>query len=64
MCILLVASSRPALADATLFIGANTTPSTRTAKGFAIGVGLVAIGIYRRQQQLPPAEPTEPVTAA
>jgi hypothetical protein len=30
----------------------------------AIGVGLVAIGIYRRQQQLPPAEPTEPATAA
>ena len=24
----------------------------------AIGLGLVAIGIYRRQQQLPPAEPT------
>jgi len=45
MCILLVASSRPALADATLFIGATTTPSTRTAKGFAIGVGLVIVGV-------------------
>ena len=29
----------PALAhaDATLFIGANTSPANRTAKGFAIG---------------------------
>ncbi len=41
MCILLAASSRPALADATLFIGTTTTPSNRTTKGFAIGVGLL-----------------------
>ena len=36
----------PALAhaDATLFIGPNTSPSNRTAKGFAIGAGLLVIG--------------------
>jgi hypothetical protein len=41
--VLLVASSR-AYADATLFIGANTAPVNRTAKGFAIGAGLLVLG--------------------
>jgi opacity protein-like surface antigen len=45
MCILLATSSRPAFADATLFIGTTTTPSTRTTKGFAIGVGVVVVGV-------------------
>jgi len=36
--------ARPARADATLFLGANTTPSNRTAKGLSIGVGLVIVG--------------------
>ena len=45
MCILLAVSSRPALADATLFIGTTTTPSRHTTKGFAIGVGLVVVGV-------------------
>jgi len=42
----LVVLLAPALAraDATLFIGANTSPVNRTAKGFAIGAGLVVIG--------------------
>jgi len=31
-------------ADATLFIGANTSPANRTAKGFAIGAGLLIVG--------------------
>src|SRR5262252_6935222 len=35
----------PALAhaDATLFIGPNTSPSNRTAKGFALGAGLLVV---------------------
>jgi len=33
-----------AYADATLFLGANTSPSNRTTKGFAIGAGLLFIG--------------------
>ena len=33
-----------ASADATAFIGANTSPATRTVKGFAVGAGLLIIG--------------------
>jgi opacity protein-like surface antigen len=40
----LVAASSPAHADATLFIGANTAPANRTAKGFAVGAGLLVLG--------------------
>jgi len=35
---------RSAFADATLFLGANTSPANRTAKGLAIGVGLLFVG--------------------
>jgi opacity protein-like surface antigen len=45
MCLLLAASSRPAFADATLFIGSTTTPSNHTTKGFAIGAGLLIVGV-------------------
>jgi hypothetical protein len=38
-----VATARPADADATAFIGANTTPSNRPLKGFAAGVGLLIV---------------------
>src|SRR5262252_7626719 len=33
-----------ASADATAFIGANTSPANRTVKGFAVGAGLLIIG--------------------
>jgi opacity protein-like surface antigen len=33
-----------AYADATLFLGANTSPANRLAKGFAIGAGLLVVG--------------------
>lgn len=33
-----------AYADATLFIGANTSPANRMTKGFAIGAGLLVVG--------------------
>ena len=42
--VLLLASSSSAWADATLFIGTSTTPSNRTARGFAFGAGLLVIG--------------------
>ncbi len=45
MFLLLAVSSRPALADATLFIGTTTTPSKHTTKGFAIGAGLLIVGV-------------------
>jgi hypothetical protein len=33
-----------AFADVTAFLGANTTPTTRTVKGVAAGVGLLIVG--------------------
>jgi opacity protein-like surface antigen len=42
--VLLLAAAAPAGADITAFIGANTTPDNRQARGFAIGTGLLFIG--------------------
>jgi len=42
--LLVLSSAAPAFADATAFIGTNTTPANRPVKGIAIGVGLVIIG--------------------
>jgi hypothetical protein len=42
--LLLVAMASPAFADATLFIGSTTTPSSRAAKGVAVGVSLLIVG--------------------
>ena len=43
---LLTVSARPAFADATAFIGANTSPANRQVRGFAIGMGLlIVVGI-------------------
>ena len=41
---LLVLTPASAYADATLFLGATTSPANRTAKGFAIGAGLLFLG--------------------
>ena len=41
---LLTVLASPAFADATVFIGGTMTPSTRTAKGFAVGMGLLIVG--------------------
>jgi len=41
--LLLIAWARPARADATLFLGANTTPTTRGGVGGAIGAGLLIV---------------------
>lgn len=41
---LVVANAAPAFADATLFVGNNPTPVSRTARGFALGVGLLIVG--------------------
>jgi opacity protein-like surface antigen len=40
----LVAAASPARADLTGFIGANTTPASRQARGVAFGMGLLVIG--------------------
>jgi hypothetical protein len=41
--VLLAIAVEPARADATAFIGANTTPSNRPVKGFAVGMGLIIV---------------------
>ena len=41
---LFLALAAPARADATVFIGASTTPANRSVKGFAAGIGLAAVG--------------------
>jgi hypothetical protein len=41
---LILAGTRPAFGDATVFLGANTTPDNRVMRGFAIGAGLLIIG--------------------
>jgi hypothetical protein len=40
---LLLAGAQPARADATLFVGATTTPEARMARGFSLGVGLLIV---------------------
>lgn len=40
----LLGSAAPAHADITAFLGLSTTPGTRSARGLAIGSGLLALG--------------------
>jgi hypothetical protein len=42
--LVVLAAPARAFADATLFLGANTSPANRTVKGFAIGAGLLVVG--------------------
>ena len=37
-------SATPALADITVFIGANTTPANRQVRGVSLGAGLLVLG--------------------
>jgi opacity protein-like surface antigen len=41
--VLSLACAVPARADATLFVGANTTPANRPVTGFAVGAGLLIV---------------------
>jgi hypothetical protein len=42
--ILILTAASQARADATLFVGANTTPANRAVRGVAIGAGLLLLG--------------------
>ena len=42
--LLSLAAAAPARADATAFIGANTTPANRSVKGLSVGTGLLVLG--------------------
>jgi opacity protein-like surface antigen len=52
-CLLLAALPRPARADATLFIGSTTTPAHRTTKGFAVGAGILIVGVEAEYASTP-----------
>jgi opacity protein-like surface antigen len=41
---LMVASSAPARADATFFLGSTTTPTGRAVRGVSLGAGLLVLG--------------------
>ena len=43
--VLALACPWPARADATAFVGANTTPANRAVKGIAVGVGFLVVGV-------------------
>jgi len=50
LCLVLAASSRPAFADATLFIGTTNVSDSanakrQTTKGFAVGAGVLVVGV-------------------
>jgi opacity protein-like surface antigen len=55
--LLLLATSAPAYADATAFIGANTTPANRQARGLAFGMGLLVIG-FEGEYAFSPDDPS------
>lgn len=42
--LLLLAAASPARADATVFVGANTTPANRSLRGFSAGISLLVVG--------------------
>jgi hypothetical protein len=42
--LLSLAAAAPARADATAFIGANTTPANRSVRGLSVGAGLLLLG--------------------
>lgn len=42
--LLVLATARPARADATLFLGSLTQPTTRSVRGFAVGAAFIVLG--------------------
>jgi hypothetical protein len=50
----------PAFADITGFIGANTSPKSRHAQGFAVGAGVLLVGVEFEYS----STPEEPTAAA
>lgn len=51
------AAAAPARADATLFLGANTTPANRSVRGAALEVGLLIVG-FEFEYAHTPDDPT------
>jgi opacity protein-like surface antigen len=56
--LLLLGTSVPAYADATLFLGSTLTPTRRVTRGFAVGASLILFGFefeYANTAEDPPA---------
>jgi opacity protein-like surface antigen len=51
-------SAAPAYADATVFLGANMTPTNRAARGGAVGMTLLIVG-FEFEYAYTPDDPTE-----
>jgi hypothetical protein len=57
--VMVLAGAAPVRADATVFIGANTTPQNRRVEGFAAGVGLLLVAFEFEYASTP--ESTNPL---
>jgi hypothetical protein len=55
-CVMFLLAAGPAWADATVFLGANTTPSNRAVRGGAFGAGLLVIG-FEAEYAFTPDDP-------
>jgi opacity protein-like surface antigen len=62
--ILSIVGTAPAFADLTGFIGANTTPKNRPTQGFALGAGVLLVGVEFEYASTPdqPAEQAPSLT--
>lgn len=58
---MLLATGAPAEADITAFLGATTSPGTRTTQGVAVGAGLIIVGFEFEYSQAGGDDETEPV---
>ena len=56
-CVMFALAAAPAWADATIFLGANTTPSNRAVRGGALGAGLLILG-FEAEYGFTPDDPT------
>jgi hypothetical protein len=56
VCVMFLLAARPAWADATVFLGVNTTPANRAVRGGAFGAGLLVIG-FEGEYALTPDDP-------
>jgi hypothetical protein len=62
LAVLFAAAATPARADATLFLGANTTPESRRVQGFSVGAGLLIVGAEFEYASTPQSDEAGPVS--
>ena len=57
ICAMVLFAAAPVWADATVFVGANLTPTNRAVRGGALGAGLLIIG-FEGEYAFTPDDPT------